>query len=173
MHYAQAPWTNTVPLCRDLTSPLAHSFFREMTAEAKNASSVNRREEFKAQKLRISQGPSSRRVTAPDLQDPRRPIRSQNRPLTSQSEARLRTSPCGLWPLSRMGAGRPENIPRPLSSPRALKTARLLCLIWSAEEQQVKRSPREHYLWSNKCRVALTPPAYTAFLGALMIRQKH
>lgn len=175
MHYAQgaerALWTNSVLLCRDLTSPLAPSLEKwqqrqrmlHLWTEGKNA---------KPKKLQINQGSSSQQATySPRPQDP-----------SGQSGVRISPSPANQKPrsgplpvafsLSAAWAvaertGRLLNSLRPLSSPRALKRAWLLCLIWSAEEQQVKRSTREHYLWSNKCRVALS---LENILRALMIQ---
>lgn len=154
----------------DLTS---RSFFREMTAEAKNALSVNRREECKAQKAPDQSGfvqPAGN--LQPQTTGP--PPANQELESALLQPIRSHTQDLSLWPLAFQPHGQLQSgqggcwIPwDPYLPPRALKTAWLLCLIWSAEEQQVKRSTREHYLWSNKCRVALS---LENILRALMIQ---
>lgn len=175
MHYAQgaeqALWTNSVLLCRDLTSPLAPSLEKwQQSKECFSCEQKGRMLSLKSSRS-IRVRPASRRLTAPDHRTPSGQSGVKISP--SLANQKLRSGPLPVafslsaaWAVTEQ-SGRLLNSPRPLSSPRALKTAWLLCLIWSAEEQQVKRSNREHYLWSNKCRVALS---LESILCALMIQ---
>ncbi len=141
MHKRREP--NTVPAVSwpALPSPLAHSFFREMTQRQRMLRLWTEGKNAKPKTLRISQSPSSRRVYSPGHAGPpagqsearigpHRPIRGQGQDLS-------------LWPLplSRLGAGRPEKIPRPLSPPELWNSSAIVS-VWSAEEQQVKPHPR-------------------------------
>lgn len=112
----------------DLTS---RSFFREMTAEAKNASSVNRREECKAQKA-----PDQLGVVQPAGADHRNPsIQSGARISHSPANRKPRSGPLPVafslsatWAVAER-AGRLLNSPRPLSSPSELWKQHGYCVL--------------------------------------------
>lgn len=136
----------------DLTS---RSFFREMTAEAKNASSVNRREECRAQKADPSGFVRPGGGMTPSSQSGARisPSPANQRPRSGPLPVAFSLSVS--WAVSERAGG--CWIPRdPYLHPPELwkQLGYCVCLIWSAEEPQVKWPTREHDLWSNKCRVA-------------------
>lgn len=154
MHNAQgaerALWTHSVLLCRDLTS---RSFFREMTAELKNASSVNRREECKAQKASDQSG----------FVQPGRDLQPQTTwppPANQEPESAplrpIRGHAQDPWPLAFQSLGL-LNSPRPLSSPPSSENSLAIVCVLSdpLKSQQVKWPTGEHDLWSSKCRVTL------------------